>query len=218
MKRALLIILLLPFIILIKLISPNRAASRRKIERVIKRKYPEYKINDIKMQYTDWSSSVKEAGACRKATLAVAEIANDEEQRTLHFELLFGIWRITHDAPDSGRNVPEDEYFSEVKAQTIDIGSDIDRIIENVWIIPEKNGDLYCKIDGKYQCYSYRYLENMYMTKNENVYELNKKTFQWELSELTYSSLDYLGNYERISKAEAEEFINRFKEHAAAQD
>ena len=56
------------------------------------------------------------------------------------------------------------------------------------------------------------------MTKNENVYELNKKTFQWELSELTYSSLDYLGNYERISKAEAEEFINRFKEHAAAQD
>ncbi len=54
----------------------------------------------------------------------------------------------------------------------------------------------------------YLYIQGIYRTQNGHVYELNMKSFSWDLTDILYSDLDYLGNYEQISGEDAETLIS----------
>ena len=197
-------------LILNSLISTTKV-SRKRISAVINRKYPSYQIVTLTPEYTDWSSSVREADDYHKPESATVVIKNKEEQRTIHFYKHFGIWRILKDAPDYGNNVPDDVYFMEASISHIGKKSNIDEEIKGLWIIPNENGELYQKEGGEDWYYSYRLIHQIYKTENGSVYMLNKENFEWEPTDLAYSYLDYYGNYTRISKDEAENIISTYR-------
>ena len=205
------VILILTVILLKKIFIAKTEISRKSVTKLIRRKYPAYKTVSLRMQYADWSSTVREANDENRATSAEAIIRNDEEQRTLHFRSRFRIWRITHDTPDSGKNVPDDIYFMEDNWAEAGQKIDIDESIRQSWVIPDENGNLYHRSGGENWYYSYHYIRNMYKTKNGMIYVLKRESFEWELTEKTYSEMDYYGNYTRISAKKAMELIQENK-------
>lgn len=209
-------IVLLAVVLTKNIFVSKTKTSKKRIIRIIKRKYPAYQIVSLRMQYADWSSTIKEAKDGHRATSAKAVIRNDEEQRTLHFSSSFRIWRTIHDAPDSGKNVPDGVYYMAEHYGAVGKKIDIDEYIKDLWIIPDKNGKSYHKSDGENWYYSIHYITNLYRTENGSVYMLNPETFEWELTEKTYSEIDYYGNYTRISKTEAEQIIRKHRHTAAA--
>lgn len=184
--------------------------SKKRINAIVKRKYPAYQIITLTPEYTDWSSTVCEADDAHKPECATVVIKNEEEQRTLHFDKSFIIWRITHDEPDYGENVPDEVYFIEEQWAHAGQRIDIDEVIKSVWIIPFENGEPYQKSGGDDWYYSYHYIDNVYKTKNGSIYVLNKKSFEWEQTDLAYSYLDYFGNYKKITKDEAEKILSNY--------
>ena len=56
------------------------------IKRMINRKYPNYEISDLKLQYVDFYSTVREADQFNRPTSAEAVIKSEDEQRTLEFK------------------------------------------------------------------------------------------------------------------------------------
>ncbi len=199
-------------VIIIKELGPSTKKSRKKVIKKIRRKYRGYEIAELYMHYTDWSSSIRVANDDHKATSAKAVIKKGDLQRTLHLSRSFGIWHITNDAPDHGPDVPENAYFIERSVASVGKRLDIEESVRQAWVIPYEDGKLY-HISGndEYWCYVYIYIRNIYKTQNEKVYVLNKKTFEWELTELLYSTLDYYGNYDSIDRKEAEEIIVKYR-------
>lgn len=208
-----LIVLLLVFFF--RGLRMSTKTSKKKVLRILRRKYPDYEIDELIMTYADWSSTIKAADEDDKdikASGAEAVIRNNIEQRTLHFSKTFGIWRITNDVPDTGPNVPEGAYFVTKSYGAVGPAIDIDEYIKGCWIIPDKNGDAYHKVGSDdIWHYSIHYVSSIYKVENGKVYELNKDTFIWELTERTYSEMDYYGNYDPITKEEAEEIIRTYK-------
>ena len=209
MKDIFICIVLLGVVFLKNISTPPTEKSRERIMRIIRKKYPSYQIISLTPEYADWSSTIKTADDEHKATRATAVIKNEEEQRTLRFGLRFRIWRMTRDAPDGGRNVPDDVYFMEDNRAAAGKRIDIEESVRNSWVIPDEKGRAYKKSgSGDNWYYSYHYIKNIYRTQNGSIYVLNKDTFGWELTEKTYSELDYYGNYTKISKHTAEELIS----------
>ena len=185
--------------------------SRKRITAIIKRKYPSYQIISLEPEYTDWSSTVCEADDHHNPETATVVIKNEEEQRTIHFDKHFGLWRISKNEPDYGKNVPDDVYFVETTSGNAGKNTDIEEYIKEIWIIPYENGELYKKVGEEDWYYSYRCILNMYRTENGSVYVLNKDSLEWETADLAYSYLDYYGNYSKISKDEAENIISTYR-------
>ena len=206
------LILFLTSILLKNVFTAKTETSRKRVTKMIRRKYPAYQIVNLRMQYADWSSTIKEANNSHRATSAKAVIENHEEQRTLHFRSHFRIWRITHDTPDSGRNVPDEAYFMEDNWAALGQKLDIDESIRQTWVLPDENGNLYHKSGGDNWYYSYHYIRNIYKTKNGKIYVLNRISFEWELTDKSYSELDYYANYTQISSKEAKRIIQENKE------
>lgn len=182
--------------------------ARKRVENIIRRDYPSYHIDSLEMQYVDFFSSVREADYDDKPTLATVVISNRDEQRTIHFEKELFLWCIEKNAPDYGPNVPEDEYFIDINWNHVGIMIDIDECVKDEWVIPNENGELYYEDGISYTYYTYQYIRDIFRTQNGRIYAINKKTLEWEPSEITYSYLDYFSNYRRISKEEAEEIIS----------
>ncbi|MBO4866977.1 MAG: hypothetical protein J5582_10535 [Ruminococcus sp.] len=103
--NVLFLILLLPFIILIRLFTPNKARRGRMLTDIIERKYPKYKIVKIDMQYDDDSSVVSSADKDKNTKGAVVVIENNGERRILHLLFTDDIWHITQDVPDRGNDI-----------------------------------------------------------------------------------------------------------------
>ena len=198
---------LLLVILALNCLKPKTGTSRKKVTRIIRRKYPSYEITDLIMEYADWSSTICTADEDHRATSAVAVIRSDTEQRTLHLHRSFFRWKLTHDAPDSGPNVPEDAYFMEDNWGAVGQRIDMDAYIRQLWVIPDENGALYHKSGGENWYYACHYIRNLYKTAGGRVYVLNRKSPAWELTDKLYSELDFYGNYTAISKEEAEAFI-----------
>ena len=200
---------LMVLLIIMQLLGPKTKKSRKRVIRKIRRKYPDYEIAEVIMQYSDWSSTIRTANEDHKATSAEVVIKNGDRQRTIHLERRFyWMWRIESDAPDHGPDVPEDAYFVEKSVDSVGRRIDIEACVRSAWVIPDENGELY-HISGNDDnwCYVYTCVRNLYKTQGGQVYVLNKKTFEWELTELLYSELDYYGNYDPISKEDAEQII-----------
>ena len=148
------LILILTVILLKRLFTATTETSRKRVTRMIQRKYPGYQIVSLTMQYADWSSTIRKANEENRATSAEAVIRNHEEQRTLHFRSHLRIWRITHDTPDSGKNIPDEAYFMHDNWGAVGQKLDIDESIRQAWVIPDENGNLYHKSSGKNWYYS----------------------------------------------------------------
>ena len=106
---------------------------RKRVTVMIRRKHPSYQITDLLLLFSDWSSTVRPVYGDHRPTSATATINNGHEQRTLHLSKSFGIWRITHDAPDSGENVPDGEYFMEDEYAAVGKRIDINSCVSNAW-------------------------------------------------------------------------------------
>ena len=188
-------------------LKPKTETSRKKVTRIIRRKYPSYEIIDLLMEYADWSSTICTADEEHRATSAVAVIRSDTEQRTLHLRRSVFRWKLTHDAPDSGPDVPEDAYFMEDDWGAVGKRIDMDAYIRRSWVIPDEDGSLYHKSGGENWYYACHYIRNLYKTAGGRVYVLNRNTFAWELTDKLYSELDFYGNYTKITKEKAEALI-----------
>ena len=94
------LILLFPFIILIRLFNPNKDRRGRKLTDTIERKYPKCKIISIKMQYGGNSSSASDADKTHDPKGAVVIIENSGERRALHLSFTNEIWQITRDVSE----------------------------------------------------------------------------------------------------------------------
>ena len=204
-------IIVLVCLLVLNCFASTLTMTKKRLNAIIKFNYPSYDIISLVPEYTDWFPSVRPADEDHRATSATAVVRNDKEQRTIHFEKVFGIWIRENDKPDYGHNVPDDEYFLEAGSADIGKKSDIDEEIKGLWIIPYEDGTLYKKSYGEDWYYYYRYVKNMYRTGNGNVYVLNKDTFEWEPTDIGYSELDYFGNYERITKDKAEDMIDSYR-------
>jgi len=178
---------------------------------IVKLKHPSYRITNVKMQKVDFFSTVKEVTGAEIATCAVVVIENKTDRRTLHLEKFLWFWLVKNDAPDFGPDVPEDEYYIEISGENRGKLANIDAIIEREWILPAKDGSLYKKIGDEDWYYTFLKVQAIYRTLGGRVYALNKQNFAWEQTEIPYSELDYLGNYDKISKEEAEKLINERK-------
>lgn len=185
--------------------------SKKRIKAIIKIKHPSYQIITLTPEYSDWSSTVCEADDYNNPEFATVVIKNEEEQRTIYLDKNFGIWTITNDEPDYGKNVPDDVYFIEKNCAHVGKRTDIEEEIKSVWIIPDENGEPYQKSGGDDWYYSYHYIENMYKTKNGNIYILNKSSLEWERTDFKYSYMVYYANYQNISKDEAEKLISGYR-------
>lgn len=187
--------------------------SRKRITAVIMRKHPTYEIVTLTPEYSDWSSTVCEADDDHNPEFAKVVIQNDEEQRTICLDKTFGIWVITSDEPDYGKNVPDDVYFVEERWANVGKAIDIEAYVRSVWVVPFENGELYRKYGGDNWYYSYKYIENLYRTINGSVYVLNKESFEWEQSDLAYSYMVQYANYKKISKDEGEGIISKYSNY-----
>lgn len=194
-------------LIIVYALTTTTDVSRKRVTAILRGKYPGYEIVSLDMEYVDFFSTVREADDDDKATMATAVIRNDDEQRTLHFDRLIVIWTVTHNAPDYGPNGPDDEYFISYGTAHDGILTDIEETVRDPWIVPDENGQLYHEDGISYTYYTYKYIEGICRTQGGRVYELNKDTLEWELSEKTYSWLDYFSNYTRITKEEGEKII-----------
>ena len=99
------LILLFPFIVLIRLFTPNKDRRGRKLTDTIERKYPKCKIINIKMQYDEQPSAISTGDKAKKVKGAVAVIESNGERRTLQLSYADDIWNIDHDSPDSGNDI-----------------------------------------------------------------------------------------------------------------
>ncbi len=213
MKDIAVVIVLIVKTLIESILIPPTGASRRRLIRLIRRKYPSYKLVSLEMKRTDWSSSVREADDGHKATSAKAVISRGEEQRTLCFSLSFLIWKITHDAPDFGKNVPEDEYYMEDTVGAFGKRINVEESIRGMWVIPDEAGRLYHKSgSGENWYYSCHYIREFYRTQGGRVCILNKETFVWEPTDKPYSELDHYCNYTRVSRERAEQLISSYRQ------
>lgn len=94
------LILLFPFIIIIRLFTPKKDRRGRKLTDTIECKYPKCKIISIKMQHGGSSSSASEADKAHDPKGAVVIIDNNGERRTLHLSFTDDIWQITQDVSE----------------------------------------------------------------------------------------------------------------------
>ena len=99
------LILLLPFIILIRLFKPNKDRRGRMMTDIIESKYPECRIIKIDMQYDERSSAVSTADKDKNVKGAVVIIDNNGERRILHLSFTDDTWHITKDATESGKDL-----------------------------------------------------------------------------------------------------------------
>ncbi|WP_294483852.1 hypothetical protein [uncultured Ruminococcus sp.] len=96
------LILLLPFIILIRIITPNKDRRGRKMTDTIERKYPKCKIINIKMKYDNESSAASTADKAKNVKGAVVAIENNGERCILYLSYIDNIWHITKDETYNG--------------------------------------------------------------------------------------------------------------------
>ena len=208
------ILIIIALIIVIYFIF-SIGSDRHKITKIINKKYNMYEIKDIKLEYVDWSSSVRDAEKYNhKATEATAIIANKEDQITIRFKKQFNLWFITSANYDYGKNVDNDIYFVEEENSSIGRAADIEEYIKNIWIIPDKNGNMYTKVgDVNSWYYSINYYANIYKTQNGYVYLFDKNNLDWEKTNKKYSDMVYYGNYKRINKEEAIEILKKYSSY-----
>ena len=191
--------------------------DRDKITKIINKKYNLYEIKDISLEYIDWSSTVSDAEAKgHKATQATVIIANEEEQMTIRLKKTFNLWFITNANYDYGNNVANDIYFVEETWSNLGKAIDIENHIKlnNLWIIPDKDGNLYTKSgNGDNWYYSYKYYKNIYKTQNGYVYVFDKENSDWKKSDEKYSDMLYYSNYTKIDKEEAVAILKKYSSY-----
>lgn len=190
-------------------------SDRDKITKIINIKYNLYEIKDIKLEYVDWSSTVRDAEEYgHKATRATAIIENEEEQITIRFEKQFNLWFITNANYDYGKNVDNDIYFVEEAYGNIGSAIEIEEYIKDIWTIPDKDGNMYTKVgDENSWYYSIKYYANIYKTQNGYVFLFDKKISDWKKTNKKYSDMTYYGNYKKINKKEAIEILKKYSSY-----
>ena len=191
--------------------------DEQNVAQVVKKEYPSYEVKSVRLTYTDFFSTVVEADKDHVATSATATAENDTERITIHLMkdsfILFSVWRIESANPDSGPNIPDDVYFIEMNYRSIGKAVNIDEHIKGLWIIPYEDGSLYKKAGVSDWYYSIKVCDNIYKTSGGKIYVFNKQTSDWEESNETYSRLNYYGNYQKISKEEALDIIEKYSDY-----
>lgn len=192
--------------------------DKQNVIQVVKKEYPSYEINTVYMTYTDFFSTVVEADDnSNVATSATVTAENNTERITIHLmkdnHLFFSTWRVESANPDSGPNIPDDVYFIEMNYRSVGKAVDIDEHIKKLWVIPYEDGSLYKKAGVSDWYYSVKVCDNIYKTSGGKVYVFNKQDSDWEESDETYSGLNYYGNYQKISKEEALDIIEKYSDY-----
>ena len=210
-------ILIIVILNIINLLIPAKLSNDMAIsiiENIIKITYPKHTITDLRLEYTDCSSTVREAEDDDKATMAEVIIENDNESRTLRYEKKLFFWIKNFDAPDSGTGIIDGEYYAAIEHQFPENIHEYDYAIENGYTILIRNddGEFFSKSkDGNY--YSVLVCKKIYKTENHKVYEYNKQSKQWEESKEKYSDFSYFtGNYKKIDKQRIDETISKYNE------
>jgi hypothetical protein len=193
--------------------SSSLENDKTRITNMIKIKYTNYKIKDLKLEYVDFYSTVSEANEYHKATEATVIIENDVEERTLHFRKRFFVWLMDGDSANYGPDIPNGLYFVELDYVSLGKKVDIDKYLSewSYWVIPNKKGTKYEKVGGEDWYYSVLACKNIYKTQDGYVYIFNKNNAYWEISSLPYADLLTYGNYTKIDKKDA---INLIKENS----
>lgn len=183
------------------------------INRIIENDYPEYKITDVKYEYTDFYSSIRPADKENPPTLATITIKKDEEERIIYLEKYLFVWKITEDNVNSGSNIPNDQYFFKRYSTTVRSDVNIEEHIRSnkYWVIPDENGNDYHRLSsGNYSLYI---CEKIYKTENHVVFEYNEDEENWVISSVSYSNLLYYGNYEEVAKSDALNLIKKYSSY-----
>ncbi|MCR5743309.1 MAG: hypothetical protein K6F92_06255 [Lachnospiraceae bacterium] len=191
------------------------AENRARVAAIVRRKYRSYRIGEPVLEFVDNTGTVRESkGLLTLPTEAVVVVKNDEERRTLHLEKVWGFWKIVHDEPDYGRGVPEGVYYFRIRGESIYRDVDMDDYLSKLKcvIVPFKDGNMFVDNFKEWGCYSYQYADEILKTSGGRLYELNMKTLEWEKSEMTYSSVEYQGNYVRVSEEDVRRAIDRLRE------
>lgn len=185
-----------------------------KVTKIINKEYADYEIESLELEYVDWSSTITNAEEGDIPTKATVVIKNDVEERVLHFEKEFFMWKITSSEPISGVNVPNGIYYIEENYCNAGKLVDIEECIKNSWILPNHEGKTYSKVgEGEDWYYSYKVCENIYKTMDGYVYVFNRDIEDWERAEESYADMEYYSNYERIKKDYAMELIEKYSSY-----
>ena len=208
-------ILIIVLLNIINLLIPTKVSNSMAISAIennIKRTYPNHTITDLRLEYTDWSSTLSEAKDDDKATRAEVIIENNNESRTLRYEKKLFFWIKKFDGPDRGTGIIDGEYYAAIEYRFPENIHEYDYAIENGYTILIRNddGEFFSKSNnGNY--YSVLVCKKLYKTENHKVYEYNEHSKQWEESKTKYSDfLYYIGNYKKIDKQRVDETISKY--------
>lgn len=204
-KYILTAIILLVVLIIVSMLKPVNTFA---IKSILNAKYSSYSVDSLKLQYIDWSSSVREVDEMYDGNPTMAEVVihNNDEQRTIHFKKILCIWCIDTDLPDYGPNIGDGEYYAEINSENISSNYDVDTEIQNRWYLPYSDGTLYKKAERS-DYYYYQGIKNMYRTNSGKVQKLNKDKLEWVDDDTLYSDLTYYSNYVMISEDDAKSVI-----------
>ena len=216
------IVMILLFIVSIgvALYIPESSLSldehRALVKELINQNYPDYNISSIELQYTDWSSTIRTADENHTPKKALVLIEKEDNQIDVYCEMHMNKWYISESIPKSGSLVPNDVYFAEFRIENIGKAANMDELIKErkYWIITGETGKGYTKINsGSDWYYSLKHCENLYKTVDGKVYQFNKDTNDWEISDIPYSNLVHYANYTEITKDYALEILRKYSSY-----
>ena len=196
-------------------VMPSRmtySEHKTAVRNLINNTYPNYEIETINLQYSDWSSTVRAADGDHTPESAEVVIEKGEDKLYIYCTQTLDIWHIKEAIPMSGSQVPNGVYFGEFEITNIGSAVNIEEHIKerNYWVIPDENGNDYHKSGGTDWYYSLKKCNKIYKTIDGKVYFFNKDTNTWDLSVIPYSDLVHYGNYTEITKEEAQQILSKY--------
>ena len=218
----LLYFLLYIFIVLINYLSSDKFVNqiikndKRKITELIKKEYPSYEIDIIKLQYINFFSTVEDIDdnmySNELPELANVYIKKNENKIRIYLIKEHMKWSIRDAFPISGPIVP-DSYFVVPKSIIITDKVDISKYIRDnkYWIIKNKDGQYFRKECKKNDCKVYiDYYEQIFKCENAIVYKFEKNNKVWEKTDFLYFDLKHYDNFKEIDKKKAVEILDKY--------
>lgn len=222
MKKALIIIAVIIVVILIIVLGiriifhPVISKEKEKVKKLASKNYPDGKIVEFKLQYSDWSSTLRDIEDddifYHRPTFAKVTIQSGSEKYDLQLEKRLLFWHITSDYSKSGVEANGIEYYAVIGGSSVGSAVDMDDWCKNNWVIPQDDGSLYKAIDdteiGGIKYYSVRLCDGLYVVENKKIKQLSKYDKDWTESEYTYSDLKHYGNFKQVTEEEYNKLLS----------
>lgn len=208
-------IILIVILGLVYVVHPFPRFEKMLVKLLIKAKHPTGKILAFTLQYSDWSSSIRDIGDSdsfyHRPTLAVATVQVGSIKRDIELKRILLFWFFRSDYSQNGIEVSGTEYYAEISSHNIGRRADIEKWCRANWTVPCSDGALYRRLgtgrNGTGEYYGVKVCKRLFMVENGVVKQFGQRASDWTESDITYSELKKYSNYKQLKKETFEEIL-----------